>query len=271
MSLIEAFPGQGGKRYDSKTPELDLLTETLENHSKLRRLTAGRLPDFVYGNSFGLYAALVVAGVVTFAVASKLARDRADIVRETEARREAEGRSRTGMMGVLGLPTTRVEEIAHSLGLAVTNYNGPAAHVISGAKDRLKEAEAVFRDLKKRVVEIYVEGAYHHVERLQDSIKYAALLRSVGFNPPLIPIICSTRPRTLWSPEEVQTELHEQMIYHVDLNRVGKIFSYHRVRGVVDVGPGRTLQALLNRLGDGDYKAYSLESDSEQIKRLVLN
>lgn len=270
MSFIEALPGQGGKKYDSQTPELDLLAETLENHSKLRSLTGGKLPEFVYGNSFGLYAALVVAGVVTATVAFKLAKDRADIVRETENSREAEGKPRTSMMGVLGLETSSVEEIAQRLGLSVTNYNGPAAHVISGAIDRLKEAEVAIRGLKKRVVELYVEGAYHHIERLQDSIKYAALLRAVEFHPPLIPIISSTRPRILVSPDDVKRELHEQMVHVVDLSKVSSLFSQHGIRSVVDVGPGKSLQSLMARLG-GDYNVYSVETEPDKIRELVSN
>ncbi len=270
MSKLEAFPGQGGKKYNSPTPERDLLEETIAGHERLRQINPRFKPDFLFGNSYGLYAALVVGGVIGFKVGLELAQRRADLVRKAEAEREARGEERTGMLSILGPTPDRLEEFAREFGVRISNYNGPAAHVLTGVLSRLKEIEqgATARLGHYRAVILPIEGAYHDAVRRAESTIYAQHLKSIEFHDPEVPLISSTRPRVLRTKEGIFEELVKQMVEPVELTEAVQLWLQNGVDLVVESGPGSTIKKLSQKIVGDKARVLSLEEDEEEIKKL---
>lgn len=270
MAKLEAFPGQGGKRYGSATPERDLLEETIAGHERLRQINPYFNPDFLFGNSYGLYAALVVAGVIGFKVGLELAQRRADLVRKAEAEREARGEERTGMLSILGPTTDKVEQFAREFGIQVSNYNGPAAHVLAGGLSRLREVEqgAIERLGRYRAFLLPIEGAYHDAIRRAESLVYAQSLRNIDFQQPGIPLISSTKPRVLKTIDDIVKELVGQMVEPVELTEAVRVWLQNGVDLVVETGPGSTIKKLSQRIVGGKARVLSLEEDEAAIRSL---
>ncbi len=273
QDMLEAFPGQGTKSYPSSTtPELDLLDETLGNHEALLRLNPGiGKSRLLYGNSYGLFAAAVVAGVITYKAAGELATIRKQLVQKGE-----EERGKTGMLSLLGPQTEQLEALLSSLGhgidLQITNYNGPAANVVSGSYEALGHfKEEVAKKIgRARMTMLDIEGAYHHALRQTDALLYADALKHFVFDDPQIPLLSSTRPRILSTGEEVKREFWQQMFHPVQLAQVLGTAVSQGVQTVIETGPGASIKKLAARIPNHGLRLLSLEEDEEKIKELAI-
>lgn len=263
--LLEAFPGQGGKEYISPKPELDLLNESLKNHFQLQDLAPHFKPSLIFGNSYGIYAAMVAAGVVTKEVALRLAEVRANLVRRAEEVREARGLDRTGMLALLGLDRFRVDEVVEKFGVYLTNINGPKAWVVSG---RLNDLGQIAAQVGKRVAKLLpIEGAYHCPLREAESDQYGEEIKQFDFDKPKIPIVCSTKPRILQTVADLKEELISQMIRPVNLPEAVNLWIREGVSWVVDTGPGVTLKKLIQRINI-NLLIFAFEQDREALGKM---
>ncbi len=262
--IIVTIPGQG---VEPKSPE-ELIVEAVKNYDQLKELNPRLITRFVSPNSYGLYAGLVIVGAVTLAVGIKLARDRANIVKEAEKRREAEGLGRTGMIAILGKNVNDVTDLANKYGLDITNYNGPIAHVLGGLREKF---EAIKHEIGDKAMELNVEGVYHHILRKGESLLYKEILDRVHISDPKIPLIFSTRPRFGEIADEAKRELHEQMHEKVDLPKKVELWIETGVKTVVDIGKNPTMQKLTTRMAKlGGIQVLSIEDpkDRETIASL---
>jgi [acyl-carrier-protein] S-malonyltransferase len=266
MSLVELFPGQGGKKYNSKTPDQDLLKESLRNHQQLLDLIKGNKPKIIFGNSYGLYAALVAAGVITVAVALDLARRRAQIVEEAEDDRVKSGLAPTGMMSVIGKDVDYAKSLAEKYKLNISNYNGPLAHVLSGPRDLLeKAAEEV--GVRARIMDI--AGAYHDLKyRARDIEKYAPIVRRAPMQKleSGVVVVSSTDPRELKSEDDFREEMVLQMGRPVDIPEANKKIEQAGGEDAVDAGPGDGMQKIFQRITR--MRLFSWERDKDRISKL---
>ncbi|MDD4875511.1 MAG: ACP S-malonyltransferase [Dehalococcoidales bacterium] len=94
-------------------------------------------PSFVAGHSLGEYTALAAAGVLDFADAVYLARERGRLM--YEAGLEKPG----GMAALIGLDEASLAAICNETGAQIANINCPEQLVISGEEDKLAKATAL--------------------------------------------------------------------------------------------------------------------------------
>src|SRR5437764_34408 len=159
----------------------------------------GLRPDGVAGHSVGEFAALVVAGVLSFEDALR------GVVVRGEAMHRA-GRSHPGgMVAILGLSAERVAALcAHAAGVAVTaNLNGPDQVVVSGDEAGISQVAAAARAEDARAIRLKVSVAAHSplVASVQDEL--AAVLREVPWSPPRFPVYSGVDGRAHERPEEL--------------------------------------------------------------------
>lgn len=256
-----------------------LYRESVGNYDSLSKLFPN-LTDFnpyFFGNSFGLYAAARAAGVYTDEVGELLVVTRADLIRQDEEKRVAEGKNRTGMAVVLG---QRIDEIkalvarksehyrAILLGsgnnepaeLHHTNTNGPTNHVVSGDIPFLEALVTYFGDRRAQLLPI--DAMYHAKSKKRVSEQYAREIDKLGikFADPKGPMISSTCPRILTRGAEVKGELVTQIYEQVDLLQVADLMQAVQIGVIVDPGPGQFANQIFKR-NNPDLRVLSYDSD----------
>lgn len=270
--FIEGFPGLGVKDYKDATPEVQQLQDSIKGHQELLKLKPDWKPQLIFTNSYGIYAGLVVAGVIGTGLAIILARKRAELVEKAELEREQRGESRTGMISVLGITTDKVQSLANELDIHISNYNGPLAQVLSDSWDKLAKFEQVAADRlgRVRLSRLPIIGAHHSILRQPDSIEYATVLEGYRdqFKPPQVDILTTTNSKPLISVDMIIAELATQMVKPVYLDRIMREMTEGKSGVLVDVGPSSSLKKLGLRIVKRNFDFLALEEDSEHIKML---
>ena len=209
---------------------------------------AGLPPDWrpaaAAGLSSGEWAALYEAGVVTFEDAVRILQARGQFMQEAcEA-------TPGGMVTVIGLPPDKVAEIAASVGLEVANYNSPLQTVMSGHADRLADGEAAAKAAgAKRALRLTVAGAFHSSLMRPAADRLAAVLDSIPFASPAIPVWSNVTGKP-HSPDvaEIRRLMVEQVASSV---RWADDFTSMAASGLdqaFECGPGTVLAGLAKRM-----------------------
>ena len=204
-------------------------------------------PVLVAGHSLGEYSALVAAEALDFSDALRLVRERGRLMQKACP----DGRGK--MVAILGLDGSRVsalcQEVAR-LGVAeVANLNGPGQIVVSGEAAPLKElAERACRQGARKAIFLSVSGPFHSSLMQPAAQGMAAALAKVDFSPPRIPVIANLDGEFSYSPETAKQLLVEQICKPVRWEQSMDKLSRLGVTKAVEVGPGKTLSALLKRI-----------------------
>lgn len=207
----------------------------------------GFKPDFVAGHSLGEYAALVAAGVVSFA-------DALEIVKLRGAEMQKAGENNPGTMAaVVGLSSQQVIEVckkAESAGIVqAANFNSAAQTVISGSVAGVQEAMKVAKESGAKIVkELVVSGAFHSplmssaVEPLKNK------LSSKTFNNAEITVV----PNVTAAPNRSGSEMKELLVLQVTApvkwSESVELMIREGVTRFVEVGPGKVLQGLVKSI-----------------------
>jgi [acyl-carrier-protein] S-malonyltransferase len=200
----------------------------------------GVRPSWVAGHSLGEYSALVAAGVFDFSTGLELVRRRGELMQE-----QRQG----GMAAVLGLEDQQVVDLCAQVpGAVAANFNAPGQVVISG------EAEAVARAGKlaeeagaRRVVPLPVSGAFHSPLMAPAARELAALLQSVEFRAPQVPVLTNVAAAPVSDPRQLQEQLIEQMTSPVRWTAIMQCLAGLGVESALEVGPGSVLRGLARR------------------------
>jgi [acyl-carrier-protein] S-malonyltransferase len=212
-----------------------------------RSLNGGLPPaGFVAGHSLGEYTALAAAGVLDFATAVYLARERGRLMHE--AGQITPG----GMAAVIGLDEAPLAEVCRQTGTRIANINCPGQIVISGAKDDLAKAvELVKEKGASRAIPLQVSGAFH-TALMQPAVDgMAEIMATLNFNNPNVPIIGNTTARPLTTAGAVKEELLNQLCNCVQWQRSVEYMVNDGVSTFVEIGPGRVLAGLIKRIDRG--------------------
>ena len=200
------------------------------------------------GLSLGEYTALVFAGAMTFEDGLRV------VQRRGEAMQAAADAVPSGMLSVLGLERSRVEQLCEEVRkpgevLQVANLLCPGNIVVSGdvsACERL--APLAESSGAMRTIKLAVAGAFHTplmqtaVEKLQQALSEVPLSR------PRIPVYSNVDARTHEEPEEIRRLLVRQVCSAVlwEDSMLGMLEA--GVDLFYEVGPGRVLRGLLKRI-----------------------
>lgn len=213
------------------------------------------------GLSLGEYSALVSAGALTISEAVPLVQERAKLMQA------AVPAGQGAMAAVLGLDAEVVQSACESdRGIVgVGNYNCPRQYVISGAGDAVCRVSAALIGLGAKVMPLAVSVPSHSPLMMPAAEKLRPLLEALNWNEPLVPVISNVN--ALPNPiSELSGLLAEQLYSPV---RWEESISYMlgHVDYFIEVGPGRTLSGLINKIEKK--KALGQINDLKSLEKLL--
>lgn len=222
----------------------------------------GPKPDFVAGHSLGEYSALVAAGVLDFADAVRIVRNRGTYMQE------AVPVGAGSMAAILGLDIEAVEagcaEAADGEVCSPANINSPSQIVIAGntgaidrACDKLKAAGA------KRAIRLNVSAPFHCALMMPAQERLAEDLRTLEYGPFEFPIVHNVDASVNQDRGRVEMALTEQVSNPVLWLQSIRTLRAAGVETFAEIGPGKVLSGLLRQI-DRDARAVNVE-DKESL------
>lgn len=208
---------------------------------------AGVHPDVVAGHSLGEYSALVAAGVLSFEDAVRLVHLRGQYMQD------AVPLGSGGMVAILGLERSVVEQLCEEAAragvLEIANYNCPGQIVLAGEMKALETAVEMARGAgAKRSVLLPVSGPFHSSLMRRAAEKLALDLANVAFHDPRVPVVANVTGEYVRTAEEVRAALMRQMYSPVRWEESVRRLVADGVGVFVEVGPGRVLSGLVQRI-----------------------
>jgi len=200
-------------------------------------------PTFVAGHSLGEYTALAVAGVLDFATAVYLARERGRLMHEAGVIRPG------GMAAIIGLDEVLLAEVCRQTDTQITNINCPGQLVISGARENLTQAVGLVKAKGAyRTIPLQVSAAFH-TPLMQSAVDgMTEIVDGLSFHEPVIPIIGNTTAQPLTTAESVKAELLRQLCNCIQWQRSIEYMVNEGVSTFIEIGPGKVLTGLIRRI-----------------------
>jgi [acyl-carrier-protein] S-malonyltransferase len=222
-------------------------------------------PYVVAGHSLGEYSAIVAAGVVSFRDALVLTEKRGTFMQEAVP----EGRGL--MAAIVGLGRNDVDELCLSVEsgyVSPANYNCPGQIVIAGEKKAVEDAMKLAKEAgAKRVIPLAVSAPSHCTLMARASDRLAALLDTIEFRDPDMPLVNNADAILLTNAEKIKSSLIKQLsrplLWEDSIRKIvdGGIDTF------IEVGPGKVLCGLIRRI-EPSAKLFNVE-DTESLNRAV--
>jgi [acyl-carrier-protein] S-malonyltransferase len=212
------------------------------------------MPAYVAGHSLGEFSALAAAGAISFADGLRLVRRRGELMKAAGIQ------SPGAMAAILGLDMPVVQQICqeaterngraqHSRAVQVANDNCPGQVVISGDAEALELAMTLAEEAKARkVVRLPISIAAHSPLMASAVEPFAEAINATPMKTAQCPIIGNVTARPLTSPEDIRTELKEQLTAGVAWTASINYLLAEGVDTFVEVGPGDTLLSFVKRI-----------------------
>jgi len=200
-------------------------------------------PVYVAGHSLGEYTALVLAGVLDFASAVYLARERGRLM--YEAGQKIPG----AMAAIIGLDSTKVKEVCLESGTWLANINCPGQLVISGSKDNIDKAIEIAKAKGAgRAIPLQVSGAFHS-PLMQPAVEgLTAAMNKFNFKDALIPVVVNVSATALTSAREIKEELINQLTNSVQWQGSVEYMLKNGTGVFMEIGTGNVLTGLVKRI-----------------------
>jgi [acyl-carrier-protein] S-malonyltransferase len=201
------------------------------------------------GHSLGEFAALVAAGVLTFADALGIV-----AVRGREMQRAGEERPGT-MSALLGIGAADAAELCDEARgddvLLVANENSPQQVVISGSVAAVERAEALCAERKIRAVRLRVAGAFHSPLMEPAVAPLREAMDAVAFAAPRFPVASNVTGALVSEPEELRELLVRHVVSPVRWEACAQALRAAGAEVFLEAGPGDVLTKLAKRVVPG--------------------
>ncbi len=200
------------------------------------------------GLSLGEYTALTFAGVMEFEDALRAVQERG------KAMQAAADATPSSMVSILGLETPRIEQLcdrarANGDVLQVANLLCPGNVVVSGHKEACRRvAELAVAEGAMKAVPLAVAGAFHTPIMQPAVARLQAALAAVPLSNPRIAVISNVDAAPHGNVEEIRKLLVRQVVAPVRWEESMRYLLEQGYTEFYEVGPGRTLRALLRRI-----------------------
>lgn len=208
----------------------------------------GCLPVAVAGHSLGEYAALVAAGVLTFADALSLVTERARLMQGAVP--EGSG----AMAAILGLEDEQIQaacrHAAQDEVVEAVNFNSPGQVVIAGNKSAVERAIAAANASgAKKAITLPVSVPSHCALMQPASVQLAARLAITPFQAAQMPVLHNVDAQPRDSAAAMRDALTQQLYRPVRwVNTIEQLKNTYQVDTVVEFGPGKVLAGLNRRI-----------------------
>ena len=207
------------------------------------------LADCTAGHSLGEYAALVVAGALSFEECLPFIKTRVQVFYD------AFERNPSAMGAVIAVPDETVREVLDqvskedNIGLYVANYNGPGQLVITGARDSVKKACKILKGLgAKRALVLPQKGVGHSPNSAEEGRILGEELKKLHWMTPRVPIYMDADGKPHTDPQDIlETDL-KLMTYPVQWTDITMNMKANGVTEWYEVGCDDTLQKIVARM-----------------------
>lgn len=242
-----------------------IVTVSLACLSAMRSASSNSLPppSFVAGHSLGEYTALAAAGVLSFASAIYLVRQRGQLMHQAGLKEPG------GMAAIIGLGETSLAQICAETDTRIANINCPGQLIISGAEDNLSRAIALAKERgAHKAIQLQVSGAFH-TPLMQSAVDgMSRVIADIPFHKPLIPVIANTSAQPATTAGQIKEELLRQLCNGVQWQLSIEYMINNGVSTFVEIGPGKVLSGLIRRINK-NVKTLNL-GDAEAINNLKV-
>ena len=210
-------------------------------------------PSFVAGHSVGECVALVAAGVVTETAGLRLIAERARLMQH------ASEQTPGSMVAVLGLSRDAVDaacrrvraEVPGSY-VSVANHNAPVQVVIAGDAAGLSAAATLCQAAgARRCVPLTVGGAFHSQAMAPAAEPLRAAVEAAALRDATVPVVGNVQARPLTDAAALREELVTQVASAVLWADSVQLMVDQGVTTFVELGHGRVLSNLVERMGGG--------------------
>ena len=204
-------------------------------------------PVVMAGHSLGEYTALVAAGVLSLADATRLVAMRGRFMQE------AVPAGSGAMAAILGLDDQQVKAVcaegAQGQVAEAVNFNSPGQVVVAG------DAEAIARvaDLAKaagarRALILDVSVPSHCALMKPAAERLAEAMQILTFNTPRVPVLHNVNVEEARDPAAIQQLLVEQLFCPVRWVETVQAIAGRGAEVVLEAGPGKVLVGLIKRI-----------------------
>ena len=210
-----------------------------------------QVPNATAGHSLGEYSALAVASVLSISDAVKLVVERGRLMQG--ACNERPG----GMAALIGLDEVTAVEICRESGAQMSTINTEQQIILAGDHRSLAIAidMASARGAKK-AIPLQVGGAFHSglMSPAQNGLN--AMIDSLTFHDPLVPLVGNVTAKSLGTADEVKEELRLQLTSCVQWNNTVKFMLNDGIDTFYEIGHGKILSGMVKRI----YRSASITS-----------
>lgn len=205
-----------------------------------------QIPNATAGHSLGEYSALAVSGVLSVTDAVKLVLERGRLMQV--ACKERPG----GMVALIGIDEITAEEICRESGAQMSTINTADQVILGGDHRSLAMAIdiATVRGARK-AIPLQVGGAFHSGLMGPAQHGLNAVIDSLAFHDPFVPLIGNVAARSLNTGEEVREELRLQLTSCVQWNNTIRFMLDDGIQSFYEIGHGRILSGMVKRIDRG--------------------
>ena len=225
----------------------------------------GIKPQVAAGLSLGEYAAIAVAGGMTYEDAIKTVRYRGIYMNR------AVPKGRGTMAAILGLDAEAIDKVIDSIdGVSVANYNCPGQIVITGEKKAvLKAMEALKEAGARKTVELNVSGPFHSEFLKGAGQQLEELLKKIKLQKLSIPYVTNVTADYVNDISKTKSLLAKQVYSPVRWEESIRNMIKNGVDTFIEIGPGKTIAGFLRKI-DRTKKCINISNfeDIEQLKML---
>lgn len=220
-------------------------------------------PSFCAGHSLGEYTALILAGVLDFPAALRIARERGRLM--YEAGQIIPG----GMAAIMGMEEIGVNAICQETGTWLANINCPGQLVISGSKENIQKAIVLAQSKgAAKAMALQVSGAFHSPLMKPAAEGLSKYLEQISFSNFRIPVIANTSALPLVDSKTIKEELINQVCNSVQWQKSVEYMVRNGVSTFIEIGSGKVLAGLIKRI-DRNVKVINIGESAELGNILV--
>ena len=206
-------------------------------------------PDCVAGHSLGEYAAMVVAGALSFEEALPFIKTRGQVFYEAFQKHPS------AMGAIIGIQDETVLEVLKKVGeedgenLYIANYNGPGQLVVTGARMSIKKACKILKEMgAKRAIVLPMKGVGHSPNSAEEGAILAEELKKLHFMKPQVPIYQDVDGLPHTDPKEILDNQIKLMTCPVKWTDITMNMTRDGVNEFYEVGTDDTLQKIVKRM-----------------------